>query len=158
MGSKLETRHGLTRFHAPDGSELWMDDATGKAFRADCSRAPEYDGPACRYEDCAEQHPVPADDNAPVTCPTCRADLGLPPADYSKVKASRSQPCANEQRLDRAKRALRGGNYRDEDPQTNLVDLLSDLRHWSDAMGLDLPAALATSQMHYKAECAEVES
>jgi len=46
MGSPLLRSHGLTRFHAPDGSELWMDDATGKAFRADCSRAPEFDGPA----------------------------------------------------------------------------------------------------------------
>lgn len=32
----------------------------------------------CRYTDCAERHPVAAEDEL-VTCPTCRKDLGLAP-------------------------------------------------------------------------------
>jgi hypothetical protein len=32
----------------------------------------------CRYADCVEQHPVALEEN-PVTCPTCRESLGLPP-------------------------------------------------------------------------------
>src|ERR1700752_4095095 len=31
----------------------------------------------CRYDDCVESHPI-ADDDEPVTCPTCRKYLGLP--------------------------------------------------------------------------------
>lgn len=42
MGNPLSCRHGLTKL--PD-ADIWLDDATGKAFRADCSRAPEFDGP-----------------------------------------------------------------------------------------------------------------
>lgn len=38
----------------------------------------------CRYEDCPEQHPLAAQDEnedpiEPITCPTCRQDLGLDP-------------------------------------------------------------------------------
>jgi hypothetical protein len=31
----------------------------------------------CRYTDCKEQHPV-ADEEEPVSCPTCREYMGLP--------------------------------------------------------------------------------
>lgn len=32
----------------------------------------------CRYHDCPENHGLAHEDEQ-VTCPTCRADLGLPP-------------------------------------------------------------------------------
>ena len=31
----------------------------------------------CRYEDCVERHPIADEDFEQVTCPTCRAELGL---------------------------------------------------------------------------------
>jgi len=71
-----------------DGSEFFMD-ARGLAWRADSSRVPELDGPAaapdavrCRYSDC--RHPE-ANEAERVTCPDCRADLGLPPLDRAEV-------------------------------------------------------------------------
>ncbi len=36
------------------------------------------DNVRCRYEDCAEGHPVVEDDDKQVTCPACRKELGLP--------------------------------------------------------------------------------
>jgi hypothetical protein len=40
-------------------------------------RTRESDPFRCRYPDCPEAHPV-ASPSEPVTCPTCRDDLGLP--------------------------------------------------------------------------------
>lgn len=37
----------------------------------------------CRYEDCPEGHPV-AENDEQVTCPTCRAELGLPSMDRAR--------------------------------------------------------------------------
>jgi len=38
----------------------------------------------CRYVDCAEGHRI-ANDGEPITCPVCRAYLGLPPLSEQEV-------------------------------------------------------------------------
>jgi hypothetical protein len=63
----------------------------------------------------------------------------------------------NEDRADWADQALEafgqasGGDYL-EDPRSNLVDLLCDLRHWADRNDIDFSAALRMSEVHYHEE------
>jgi hypothetical protein len=48
--------------------------------------------------------------------------------------------------------ALIAAQYGDQDDYENLTDLLANLRHWSDAHGVDFYAALDMSYRHYLAE------
>lgn len=60
----------------------------------------------------------------------------------------------NRDRADFARRAMeaytaaKGG----DEPQSELVDLLSDLRHYAAEEGLDFESALGTSEMHFEEE------
>lgn len=55
----------------------------------------------------------------------------------------------NAQRIDRAGEAL--SQYFDDD-ETALIDLLSDLLHWSASTGEDFDKALRMARMHFEAE------
>lgn len=63
----------------------------------------------------------------------------------------------NDERAEWAEQALTTfgeatrGDYL-EDPRSNLVDLLCDLRHWADRNAIDFPAALWSSEVHYTEE------
>ena len=43
-------------------------------------------------------------------------------------------------------------DYSDDDPFTNLVDLMTDAMHWCDATGQDFHYALSVSGKHFVAE------
>ena len=65
---------------------------------------------------------------------------------------------ANENRVDRADHVLRlyaeieGSEAYEDDAESLLCDLLTDLRHWADANGLDIYRGLDMSYTHYLAE------
>jgi len=51
------------------------------------------------------------------------------------------------------KRALRSGyEWADEDPETTITDILVDLRHLCDALGVDFVAVDASANTHYVRE------
>jgi hypothetical protein len=59
----------------------------------------------------------------------------------------------NQEFVRRADNAL--SSYRDEDPadvEANLTDCLTDLKHWSDAHGVDFDKQLARAEMHHRTE------
>jgi len=75
-----ERRDAMT---TSERAETWPELPPGE-HECDCECG-ACDPLRCRYEDCAEGHPVarvndddPREDDERVTCPTCRSDLGLP--------------------------------------------------------------------------------
>jgi hypothetical protein len=59
----------------------------------------------------------------------------------------------NERRANRMAEVL--AIYGDNDPCTNLVDLLADAMHWCNSLSHDFPEALALASMHFQAELVE---
>ena len=53
----------------------------------------------------------------------------------------------NENRASRFDEVV--AKYGDDSPDTNLIDLLADAMHWSDANGVDFHIALAQACRHY---------
>jgi hypothetical protein len=45
----------------------------------------------------------------------------------------------------------------ENEPETQLCDLLADLMHWADQMAVSFGAAFATAERHYTEELAELE-
>lgn len=63
---------------------------------------------------------------------------------------------ANQARFNRAETALH--DYKDMDDHVSaLVDLLSDLHHWAQVMGVDIQDAMKTAQYHFEVEQSETE-
>ena len=48
-------------------------------------------------------------------------------------------------------------NSQDEDAQTKLSDLLCNLRHFADVIGIDWDSAIERASMHYEAEAENEE-
>lgn len=64
----------------------------------------------------------------------------------------------NEARALRAYTAMDHYDGDSDESETNMVDLLTDLRHWADMKDLDFYACLDTSYAHYLAEKQEGET
>ncbi len=64
---------------------------------------------------------------------------------------------SNNKRAEYGQAAIAFGtpDGRENDAQTNLIDVLANLRHWADAVGAGFDAALAISAEHHRAEVAE---
>jgi len=75
VGAKNGGGYWGKRDIAKEGSRKARREAGKRIIREE-----KTDSLLCRYSDCPEGHPVGADDD-PVTCPTCRKDLGLPAID-----------------------------------------------------------------------------
>lgn len=77
-------------------------------------------------------------------------------ATYNRVT---DEGAANDNHANRAADALvhRDYEYRD-DPDSAIVDLLTDLRHLCERDAHDFDRALAMSQKHFNAEVDEVQS
>ena len=64
---------------------------------------------------------------------------------------------SNHDRAIRARSVLADYAGPPEDPESNINDLMTDLRHWCHASELDFEEALRVSQYHFDAEILEEE-
>lgn len=58
----------------------------------------------------------------------------------------------NEKRVERAAMAIEIGVLDHENERDQLVDMLTNLRHYAEARGLDFVTCLDSSEMHWDAE------
>ena len=67
-----------------------------------------------------------------------------------------SEFITNEERAERARKALDACDLQEDDIEDGIVDLMADLLHLiNQQTGLDIDQVLDTARMHYEAEIAD---
>lgn len=97
-----------------------------------------------------------ARNQSPITFPNLQHKVEAGTATNTEAKMYHRSN--NEARAGNVCDILRGRYDRDDDDETKLTDLLSDIRHFCDVYGVDYAVADRADHNHYTAEVAQAQT